>query len=90
MNPSTSLNQMDLEAAATPGALSYHFKLGPAVDPSMDTPAALAYRTAYLYELPLDGHPPAGGAVCAVIAEVAKRFGPHLRSWRANVSLGVG
>ena len=44
----------------------------------------LAYRTAYLYELPLDGHPAAGGAVCAVIAEVARRFGPHLHAWRVG------
>ena len=46
--------------------------------------ALLAYRTAYLYELPLDGQPKAGGAVCAIIAEVARRFGPHLRSWRRS------
>ena len=44
--------------------------------------ALLAYRTAYLYELPLDGHLPAGGAVCAVMAEVARRFSPHLNLWR--------
>ena len=50
--------------------------------------ALLAYRTAYLYELPLEGHLPAGGAVCAVMAEVARRFGPHLNLWRnANASV---
>jgi hypothetical protein len=48
----------------------------------------LAYRTAYLYELPLDGEPPAGGAVCAVIAEVARRFGPHLHAWRSGSQAG--
>ena len=50
--------------------------------------ALLAYRTAYLYELPLDGQPAAGGAVCAVVAELARRFGPHLRSWRNNATAG--
>ena len=50
--------------------------------------ALLAYRTAYLYELPLDGHPAAGGAVCAVIAEVARRFGPHLSAWRSAEANG--
>ena len=44
--------------------------------------ALLAYRTAFLYELPSDGQHKAGGAVCAVMAEVARRFGPHLREWR--------
>lgn len=47
----------------------------------------LAYRTAYLYELPRDGDPSAGGTVCAVVAEVARRFGPHLHSWR---TAGIG
>lgn len=46
--------------------------------------ALLAYRTAYLYELPRDGDPAAGGVVCAVIAEVARRFGPHLNAWRSS------
>ena len=26
----------------------------------------------------------AGGAVCALIAEVARRFGPHLHAWRSG------
>ena len=40
--------------------------------------ALLAHRTAYLYELPRDGQLAAGGAVCAVMAEVMRRFAPHL------------
>lgn len=48
----------------------------------------LAYRTAYLYELPRDGHPAAGGAVCAVMAEVTRRFGPHLNAWRGLETAG--
>ena len=48
--------------------------------------ALLAYRTAFLYELPRDGDPPAGGVICAVIAEVARRFGSHVASWRTNQS----
>jgi hypothetical protein len=51
--------------------------------------ALLAYRTAYLYEMPLDGQPPAGGSVCAVVAELARRFGPHLSAWRADSGSGV-
>ena len=46
--------------------------------------ALLAYRTAYLYELPLDGQPSAGGAVCAAVAEIARRFAPHLNEWRGG------
>ena len=36
-----------------------------------------AHRSAFLYELPLDGERPAAGAACALIADVAKRFGVH-------------
>ena len=50
----------------------------------------LAYRTAYLYEMPLDGQPFAGGAVCAVVAEVARRFGPFLAQWRRANATTVG
>ena len=50
----------------------------------------LAYRTAYLYEMPLDGQPFAGGAVCAVVAEVARRFGPVLAHWRRANATTVG
>lgn len=46
----------------------------------------IAYRTAYLYELPLNGQPHAAGAVCAVLADVARRFQPHLHAWRKNMT----
>ena len=52
--------------------------------------ALLAYRTAYLYELPLDGHVAAGGAVCAVMAEVTRRFAPHLSAWRGAAAANAG
>ncbi|KAL1522962.1 hypothetical protein AB1Y20_017926 [Prymnesium parvum] len=42
------------------------------------------YRQAYFYELPFDGEPSATGAVCAVMADVSRRFLPHLFTWRDN------
>ena len=33
------------------------------------------YRHAFLYEMPLPGEPAAMGAVCAAMADVARRFG---------------
>jgi hypothetical protein len=44
--------------------------------------ALLEYRSMFLYELPLQGQPAAGGAVCAIVAELWQRFGPHLHAWR--------
>ena len=41
------------------------------------------YRAAFLYELPADGRPVEGGAVCAIMADVSRRFTPHLGAWRA-------
>lgn len=52
------------------------------------TGALLAYRTAFLYEMPLDGEAAAGGAICAVMAEVARRFGPHVSAWRNDTYAG--
>ena len=45
-----------------------------------------AYRHMFLYELPLAGQPAAGGTVCAIISELASRFGSHLRSWRSPIN----
>ena len=47
----------------------------------------LTYRSAFLYELPLDGEPHAGGAVCAILADVARRFQPFLATWRRNMTI---
>ena len=45
------------------------------------------YRHAFLYELPTAGQPAAMGAVCAVMADVSRRFKPHLQSWRDGRAL---
>ena len=42
-----------------------------------------AHRHAFLYDLPLDGQPPAAGAVCAVMADVARRYAALVPAWRA-------
>ena len=47
-----------------------------------------AHRAAFLYELPADGQPAAGGAVCAILMDVHQRFGPHVRAWRNASSHG--
>ena len=49
-----------------------------------------AHRAAFLYELPADGQPAAGGAVCAILMDVHQRFGPHVRAWRNASSHGGG
>ena len=41
------------------------------------------YRSAFLYEMPLDGQPAATGAVCAIVADLARRFAVHLPAWTA-------
>jgi len=46
--------------------------------------ALRTYRAAFLYELPADGQSVQGGAVCAVLADVSRRFTPHLAQWRDN------
>ena len=43
-----------------------------------------AYRAAFLYELPLEGDPPAAGAACALIADVTRRFGVRRRVSRGG------
>ena len=48
------------------------------------------YRAAFLYELPADGHPVEGGAVCAIMADVSRRFTPHLAAWRAAAGAAAG
>ena len=48
------------------------------------------YRAAFLYELPSDGQPVEGGAVCAIMADVSRRFTPHLSAWRAPDGVADG
>ncbi len=67
------------ERRATPGLVANATRRFAAMFRSLEE-----HRHLFLYELPLAGERAAAGAVCAIMAELADRYLPHIRSWRGE------